>query len=253
MTETLHNLKGAYNGKRYLAHAAEEKRKTMHKYNIIGDIHGRDCWKQLVQDDCINIFVGDYFDPYDRIPHNRLQQNFEAILAYKREHPETVLLYGNHDMHYMTDCIRSSRHDCTYAETYRQAFEDAKGLFYGVAYPIENHTLVSHAGVTREWYNLHFGPYQGETPEQVAARINELWLQDPLMFDFDLSDMFDFDGSSPAQSPVWIRPWTLVDHNLFDGTPYRQIFGHTQTDDITIDNNLTCVDCLGTIPKSYRL
>lgn len=36
-------------------------------YNIIGDIHGRTCWKDLVREDCVNIFVGDYFDPYDGI------------------------------------------------------------------------------------------------------------------------------------------------------------------------------------------
>ena len=246
-------FKGAYNGKRYIAHKAQQTRKTMQEYNIIGDIHGRDSWKQLVKDDCINIFVGDYFDPYDAIPHNRLQQNFEAILAFKREHPETVLLYGNHDMDYLVDCVHSSRYDRTYAETYRQAFRDSEHLFYGVAFPIEGQALVSHAGVTREWYELHFGPYQGETPEQVAARINELWLQDPLMFDFDLSDPYDFCGNSPAQSPVWIRPESLACHNLFDGTPYRQIFGHTQVEDITTVDNLTCVDCLGTTPKSYTL
>ena len=32
------------------------------KLNIIGDIHGRPCWKELVQDDAINIFIGDYLD-----------------------------------------------------------------------------------------------------------------------------------------------------------------------------------------------
>ena len=33
---------------------------TKHNYNIIGDIHGRKGWKELVKDNCINIFVGDY-------------------------------------------------------------------------------------------------------------------------------------------------------------------------------------------------
>ena len=36
---------------------------NMATYNIIGDIHGRTCWKELVQDDFVNIFVGDYLDP----------------------------------------------------------------------------------------------------------------------------------------------------------------------------------------------
>ncbi len=246
------DLKGAYNGKRYIAHKAHTNRTTMQHYNIIGDVHGRDCWQQLVKDDCVNIFVGDYFDPYTTIPGDRLLQNFEAIVAFKRAHPETVLLYGNHDMHYMTNCVQSSRHDDAYADTYRQAFAAADGLFYGVAYAADDHTLVTHAGVTREWYERHFGPYRGESPQQVAEQINALWERDMLAFQFDMGNFYDFDGSSPTQSPVWIRPWTLQEHDLFEGTPYRQIFGHTQMEDITTIGNLICVDCLGTTPKSFE-
>lgn len=248
----IHEYPGAYNGKRYLAHAANEKRKTIHKYNIIGDIHGRDCWKQLVQDDCINIFVGDYFDPYDDISHEQLLQNFADILAYKRQHPETVLLYGNHDMHYLINCLRGSRYDREHADTYRQAFTDTKHLFHGIAYAIGDHTLVTHAGVTKDWYEKEFGEYHGETPEQVAEDINELWLHNKLEFEFDMSDPTDWCGDSPTQSPVWIRPDTLTHHNLFAGRPYQQIFGHTQMEDITtVSDSLTCVDCLGTATKSY--
>ena len=52
----------------------------MATYNIIGDIHGRDAWKRLVDEDCINIFVGDYFDPYDKIHFMDLQYNFMEII-----------------------------------------------------------------------------------------------------------------------------------------------------------------------------
>ena len=34
------------------------------KFNLIGDIHGRTTWQQLVREDAINVFLGDYFDPY---------------------------------------------------------------------------------------------------------------------------------------------------------------------------------------------
>ena len=251
MIETTEPL-GAYNGKRYIAHEAEKNRKAMHKYNIIGDIHGRDCWKQLVRDDSINIFVSDYFDPYEAIPPTKLLQNFENILTYKRQHPETVLLYGNHDMHYLINCLRGSRYNHAYAATYRQAFVGAKHLFDGVAYAIGDHTLVTHAGVTKEWYEKEFGEYHGETPEQVAEDINELWRHNKLEFEFDMSDPTDWCGDSPTQSPVWIRPDTLMNHNLFACTPYKQIFGHTQMEDITtMGGSLTCVDCLGTVTKSY--
>lgn len=224
-------------------------------YNIIGDIHGRTCWKELVKDDCINIFVGDYFDPYDRISHVGLIQNFADIIAFKKQHPETILLYGNHDLHYLIPQERASRYSVRYARVYKQAFADTTELFNGVAYAIEDSFLVTHAGVSKEWYEKEFGMYEGASVSEVADDINGLWKHNKIEFTFDANafDFRDLSGVSPTHSPLWIRPRTLVDHNLFAGTQYKQVFGHTQVKDITtIDNNLVCVDCLGTIVKSFN-
>lgn len=225
-------------------------------YNIIGDIHGRTCWRELVQDDCVNIFVGDYFDPYIPISYDELMQNFREIIAFKQAHPETILLYGNHDLHYLTSSERASRYDRLRAVDILQAFNDNKHLFNGVAYAIDNTILVTHAGVTREWYEKEFGAYKSEKPPVVAKDINDLWAHNKVEFTFAANTMSWLDkyGESPTHSPMWIRPWTLAEHNLFAGTPYKQIFGHTQIDDITpIDDNLVCVDCLETIVKSYKI
>ena len=78
-------------------------------YNIIGDIHGRGDWKELVQDDCVNVFVGDYFDPYVDMSFAELLYNFNEIISFKSQHSDTVLLYGNHDLHYLMDTDRSFR------------------------------------------------------------------------------------------------------------------------------------------------
>ena len=223
-------------------------------WNIIGDIHGRTCWKDLVQEDSVNVFVGDYFDPYDDIPHEQLLQNFADIIAFKQQHPETVLLYGNHDMHYLIDGEEASRYDHLHATEYRQAFRGAQELFHGVAYTVGDHTLVTHAGVSKAWYEKEFGPYRGQSPAEVADNINDLWRHNKREFAFEVnaSERFDFCGESPTHSPLWIRPWVLAYHNLFAGTPYKQIFGHTQIDKVTtIDGNLTCVDCLGTVVASH--
>ena len=224
-------------------------------YNIIGDIHGRTCWKELVQDDCINIFVGDYFDPYDKMSHDDLMQNFLDIIAFKKQHPETVLLYGNHDMHYLIPQERASRFNHLHAVDIKQAFLDSAALFNGVAYAIGDSILVTHAGVSKEWYEKDFGAYEGAPISEVADDINDLWKHNKIEFTFNVnaSDLWDMSGESPTHSPLWIRPWTLVDHNLFAGIPYKQVFGHTQMEDITaIDDNLVCVDCLGSIVKSYK-
>ena len=85
----------------------------MPTYNIIGDIHGRTNWKGLVNEDFINIFVGDYFDPYTWIPFYELQQNFQEIIDLKKQLPDkVVLLYGNHDYEYLPSISEeSSRYD----------------------------------------------------------------------------------------------------------------------------------------------
>lgn len=225
-------------------------------YNIIGDIHGRTCWKELVQDDCINIFAGDYLDPYEDMPYDDMMQNFREIIAYKQAHPETVLLYGNHDLHYISDADKSSRYDRSHAAQNRQFFEDTKPLFHGIAYAINNDVLVTHAGVTKEWYEKEFGEYHGEPLSDIAEDINDLWWHNKREFTFltNASSPYDIYGESPTHSPVWIRPWILAEHNLFAGTPIKQVFGHTQIDDITtVSDNLICIDCLGTKVKSYNM
>ena len=80
------------------------------KYNIIGDTHGRTAWKDLVISDGINIFVGDYFSPYVNMSFEDQLNNFLSIIDYKREHPETILLIGNHDdQHWKNISMRTSR------------------------------------------------------------------------------------------------------------------------------------------------
>ena len=229
--------------------------KTDMTYNIIGDIHGRTCWKNLVREDCVNIFVGDYFDPYEFMLKEQLLSNFQEIIDFKKQHPKTILLYGNHDFHYLRRGEeRYSRYNILSAPAYWRAFRETESLFNGIAYPIDNKALVSHAGVTKEWYEKYIGEYHGESLMEIADHINDLWKTDKQAFAFDTNanDLEDCYGTSPTHSPIWIRPWMLRDHNLFAGTDIKQIFGHTQTEGgIMKDRNLIYVDCLGTKEKSY--
>lgn len=121
------------------------------KYNIIGDIHGRTIWKELVREDYINIFVGDYFSPYDRIDFEDLKKCFLDIVQYKKDHPETILLLGNHDEDHWHIHEIYSRFDSYHFSDIKRLFEDNKEYFQ-IAYSIENKILVTHAGVSVVWY-----------------------------------------------------------------------------------------------------
>lgn len=123
----------------------------MTAYNIIGDIHGRTNWKGLVGEDFINIFIGDYFDPYTWTPFFKLQQNFQEIIDFKKQLPDKViLLYGNHDYEYLQGISEeSSRYDFLNANKITKLLAENESLFQGVAYAIGERYIVTHAGITK--------------------------------------------------------------------------------------------------------
>ena len=228
----------------------------MTTYNIIGDIHGRTSWKELVDASYVNIFIGDYFDPYERIPFAKLKRNFLEIIEYKKEHPDNVvLLYGNHDYEYLPKVIElSNRYDSQNAENIRALLVDSASLFYGVAYAIGEKYLVSHAGVSRPWQKKHLPDVEDICPSNMAKAINALWKRSKRAFGFDgNADFMDFYGDSPGHSPIWIRPMSLDMSNLYKQSEVIQIVGHTQMKDITEAEGLIFVDCLGTVAKSKHI
>ena len=217
-------------------------------YNIIGDIHGMNVWKSLVKDDYINVFVGDFFDPYTyAISYEKCVANFMDVIDFKKNHPETIILYGNHELHYLFYGEieeQYSRFDENHATEIQQLLHDAIPFFNGIAYSINNQYLVTHAGVSRYWYHQYFGSYAGQTLDEVAIQINNLWELTYRPFLVRENKRFDLVAEGPTQSPLWIRPWILENYNLFEGTPNKQVFGHTICRKIKEKDGLICIDCL---------
>lgn len=225
-------------------------------YNIIGDIHGRTSWKELVDEDCINIFVGDYFDPYGRISIDALCDNFKEIIALKQRLPDKViLLYGNHDYAYLPKVHElNSRYDTQNAKTIASLFVENQDLFYGVAYAVGENYIVTHAGITKAWKNKYLPDLDDISPSKMEKAINKLWRLSKSAFGFKgNADFMDFYGESTCHSPIWVRPQSLEMGNLYRGTDIIQIVGHTQFKDITEVLNTIFVDCLGCVAKSKRI
>ena len=68
-------------------------------YLVIGDIHGRTLWKDIVEKENPDkvIFLGDYVSTHESVPADQQLSNLEDILNYKEENPDKViLLRGNH-------------------------------------------------------------------------------------------------------------------------------------------------------------
>lgn len=220
------------------------------KYNIIGDVHSRSIWRKLVREDCINVFVGDYFSPYFPYSFDEQAKEFMDIIMYKVKHPETILLIGNHDEDHWHIQEQYSRFNYSHVNDIKQLFEENKD-FFQIAYSIDNKILISHAGVTTNWFNNYLKDTVTDvTPDNLADAINNLWLSGKYhAFDFrSNSNYFDCYGDSPQHGPLWVRPQTLSQCNIFNDTQYMQVVGHTQVEYIDINENpynILLVDTLG--------
>ena len=253
---------------------------NMKLYNIIGDIHGRRGWEKLVNPSRINVFLGDYFDPYDNYTFDQLKDNFLNIISFAKTHPETVLLLGNHDLHYihMQDQSRMMFADSL---DILDLFLQNIHLFQGIAYAIDEDILISHAGFTKEWceYSGYCGDgslqsyvdhannlfWDGYSEEGDRRRWDNPTVRGMKEFTFQAHMKFsDYYGSSPGQSPVWIRPSTL-EYSSFNND-VDQVVGHTQVKCINIDSpvhfnddvnqgrgRLILCDCLGYTNESLYI
>ena len=103
-------------------------------------------------DGCVNVFVGDYFSPYDDIPFDKQLEIFFGIINYKKEHPETVLLRGNHDLGGYVS--RPYNRDDVNSRFVNKIIKDHENELQ-TALSIDNKVLVTHAGVSFVWYDIY--------------------------------------------------------------------------------------------------
>lgn len=125
------------------------------KIITIGDVHGRDYWKQALEKEAdLYIFLGDYLDADISMPTPQLKNvipNFKEIIDAKIKQPDKIiLLLGNHDLHYRWHpkhiCSRFMRPQADYLHQY---FKEHKLLFQS-AFQIKNH-LWTHAGLSQSF------------------------------------------------------------------------------------------------------
>lgn len=210
----------------------------------LGDTHGRKDWAKIIekeQPDKI-IFVGDYFDTREDISVEEQIINFKNILNLKKKNPQKViLLFGNHDYHY----LRTTRENYSgYQEWSKTDIQEVlhpaidAGLMQ-MCYVLDNKFLFSHAGVTKTWCkNNSINP-----DKDLEKQINELFIFKPNSFVFTTGKNMDMYGDDVEQSPIWVRPKSL----LLDSIGiFIQVVGHTTQEEILCHNEAIFIDTLGT-------
>lgn len=218
---------------------------------VIGDIHGRDCWKQIVASENPDrvVFIGDYFDSYDEYTVGEQMYNFQEIVNWKKSGQCGVaMLIGNHDYHYMRGVTEHYSGYQVYARpSIEQLLEDNKHHLQ-MAYSMDGF-LFSHAGVSIDWFDAWTSQYGYAGDNNVADIVNDLWKWKPNVFAFAGRDPY---GDSTISSPIWIRPHSLQKANRDTlRNQFIQVVGHTQQRQIDTEGKSTggryyYIDALGT-------
>lgn len=210
----------------------------------IGDTHGRQFWKYLTSLEDVDriVFIGDYFDSFDYDGKHQLE-NFLDIIEYKQsKQKEVILLIGNHDFHYMDWALESYEEYSGFQDSYAKTFNKVLRLYKDelqMAYQMDDY-IFTHAGITNTWLKERC-LWDGVV--NIVDCINDTFKAAPDRFSFN-SGVGDMYGDHPSQSPIWVRPNSLISDPI---DFFFQVVGHTGQKRILLDDDpFYFIDTLGT-------
>jgi predicted phosphodiesterase len=208
------------------------------KIIVIGDIHGRTTWKNVIKQPYDKvIFVGDYFDSKE-ISQNKCLSNYLDIIEFKKSDPDKViLLFGNHDLHYLDIDETYSGYQPGISIIINEILtKHIKEKLHLMCYQYDNY-LFSHAGVTNTWFNKLYLIDGESISDTINAYFHNFELN---VFKFTIGKNYDKYGDDICQPPTWVRLPSLYNDRIKD---FTHIVGHTHDDDIRIYDGIICVDC----------
>ena len=217
------------------------------KLVAIGDIHGRDYWKQIIdqeQDADMFVFVGDYFDSFTIKGPDQIN-NFLDIVEFKKQSKvPVILLIGNHDYHYYPGIEDSgtSGYQTLMVPSIKHVVSDNK-QYLQAAYQ-SGEFVFTHAGLSSEWLD---DIIPGWDVDSLDATINDLFRFQPNKLAYRSykqvgSTVYGVGGygSETFQGPIWIRPKALMAANKKTlRKQIIQVVGHTPQETIDIKGKST--------------
>jgi hypothetical protein len=187
---------------------------------VIGDLHGQtEVVRTAANTGKELIFVGDYFDSYNRLPEDCHETFLEVLKLVKSG--QAIALRGNHEMSYLNHHLKCSGWNFTTSDFVAKHFADIEDFL--LDYTWAEGFLISHAGVSQ-------------------------WLLDGL--DIALQDYLDgkrYDQIGSARGGyhrcggLWWCDWDL-EFTPIEGV--NQIVGHTHDAEIRNKENNWCIDAL---------
>jgi len=212
---------------------------------VLGDTHGHTTWKDVVSKEDFDrlVFIGDYFDTHANITAEQQINNFLDIVEYKKSGgKEVIMLIGNHDYHYFPEIGYQG-----YSGYQAKAAPAISHLLalnreHLQMCHIQDSIIFTHAGIGETF--LESRDWKGE---DIEVFLNDLWKFKPTNFFFN---GFDSTGDDIGQSPIWIRPRSLMRDSKTLKNTFIQVAGHTTMKRIESHLHTDCryyfIDVLGT-------
>lgn len=212
------------------------------KIIALGDTHGRKAWEKIVADNDFDkvVFLGDYFDTHEGVPADMQIIVFQELISFKRQNLEkVVLLLGNHDYHYIDPTWEKyTGFQPAYAEEIGNLLIDAlEEKLIQITYTWKQYVFI-HAGLTKTWCMDNRVDLK-----DLERSLNGLFISDPEAFMFTCGIFGDPSGDDTMQSPIWVRPRSLLKDRL---DKFIQVVGHTPQDNVRVTDGIVFIDCLGT-------
>lgn len=214
---------------------------------ILGDIHGRTCWRDIIEKENPDriIFIGDYVSAHDKdITIEQQCSNLEDILNFKEGFGENcILLRGNHDMQHLAyswaECSGYFSHVAQWMVGIKDRFLRLTQWVY-----IQDDLVFSHAGISQDFWNyLNLG----DPTKENILKINEI--EPSAIFGFTPNRISDYYGDSTTQPLTWIRPGTLI----FCAIPgWNQVVGHTRLNEKQSKIGNICISAKETLLDNIK-
>lgn len=193
----------------------------------IGDVHGRDAWKEIQDSKADHIvFIGDYVDPHRPIPDFEVLRNLEEIIAFKQSDPERImLLLGNHDAQYLHYPLYScSGHRADLQSTLGALFLENEDLFQ-IAWQHHRY-LFTHAGISQGWYDRHLATLNNYKRKNLAETLDAIHNSEDRDILFEVGRVRG--GWHRYGGPIWAdQSETQCDYLA----GFHQIVGHSRVKD----------------------
>jgi hypothetical protein len=160
------------------------------------------------------------------------EETYDVAIRFAKKYPDTAWCYGNHDLSYVWHKLETGYSPMA-AYTVQKKLIDLKevlpeGNLIKYVHRIDN-VLFSHAGMSKDFVNLHVPKSKYDDVDDVLDYVNHLG--EMKMW---------YDGS-----PIWLRP-QYTDVKMYKSRQFLQVVGHTPMETITKKKNVISCDVFST-------